>query len=71
MMCKFKIKIADQSKRLPFFGNLYSLYPFFSFAGAEKSEKSSAFRFLRPFAGKSLKIMLLSCFTGDCSLKRM
>lgn len=36
MMCKFKIKIADQSKRLPFFGNLYSLYPFFSFAGDEK-----------------------------------
>lgn len=39
MMCKFKIKIADQSKRLPFFGNLYSLYPFFSFAGDEKVGK--------------------------------
>lgn len=40
MMCKFKIKIADQSKRLPFFGNLYSLYPFFSFAGDEKVGKN-------------------------------
>lgn len=38
MMCKFKIKIADQSKRLPFFGNLYSLYPFFSFAEIRISE---------------------------------
>lgn len=71
MMCKFKIKIADQSKRLPFFGNLYSLYPFFLLRGMEKSENFSAIRLYSLFTNKGLKIMFLSFFSNGFSLKQL
>lgn len=59
MMCKFKIKIAEQSMRLSFFGKLYSLYRFFSFLFWKKCDFSDKKSRLVIFVDKMLYMICL------------